>query len=145
VRPLPSPRNALGATALMPLRVSGSDIADLSTVLSIHNRRSGIDTKIDSSGGLIGKIDLAKAVDAAAQESRAALRGKQYPVRVEKFRARGIDIDAPIALDVQRSFDAENIECVVVAVGDRPRTLAEAHRIVQKFELNALVATDAPR
>src|SRR5579863_2968109 len=113
-----------GCNGVQPAQCIGIADRRLQQIRVLPYGRAGLDAKIDSAGRLIGEVDLAKSIDAPAQESGVVFWIEQSAVGVEKFRSRGIDVDAPVAFDVQCALDVENVEGGVVAERDGARTLA---------------------
>src|SRR4029077_18196092 len=100
--------------------------------------------QVDAPCALIGKIDAAEFLEATAQKAATLFRRQQFPGGVDGPRIMGVDVDAAVALDVEHTADIQYVESRAVAEGNRARSIAETHRVVQELELQPLVATPRP-
>jgi hypothetical protein len=105
---------------------------------------AGHNVQIDSTGGLIGKVDHAKLLHALPQKSHVLFRRKLFDITVDKLGRRGIDVHSPITFDVEDALDIQHIQLVVPAKSDRSRAFAKRHAVVEKFEVNAFVGALYP-
>ena len=80
-----------------------------------------------------------------AAGSRRSSPARAAPGPRRATRARGIDVDPAIALDVEDALDVEHVQLVVPAERDGPRALAELHAVVEELEMHALVGAPHPR
>src|SRR5215471_627034 len=107
-------------------------------------RAATLETQVDLPGPLVREVDRAEALDALTEERRVALGFEQSLVAIEKLRGRGVDVDAPIPLDIQHALHVQHVQLVVPAEGHCSGALAELDAVVQKLEMYALVSALRP-
>ena len=100
---------------------------------------AGSHVQIDSSGGLIGELNLAKPSRTRAQEAGVEFGGEKLRIAKQPLGRARIDVDATEALDIEHPPHIEHVEDIVGPECDRSRTLALGDAVVEKLEYEPLV------
>src|SRR5260370_25269839 len=96
---------------------------------------AAVQMQVDALCALSGEIDVVEFLEATAQKAAILLRRQQLPGGIDGLRIPRVDVDAAVALDVEHAAHIQYVESRAVAEGNRTRAIAEAHRVVQEFEL----------